>query len=257
MLKRCLQRFGLCPMIALVTLISIVASVLITAGVHAFVLGAPLPGSALFLSILCPALIAPVMGGFTLRLVHELDAAHEQLRLITNLDPLTGVCNRRRFMERLREEMELSRRDGARYSVAFIDVDNFKAINDRHGHLSGDEVLRRLAACCAGAMRQTDLFARIGGEEFAVLLPRTRQEDALSLLERLRARVAGLQVELPEAVLNVTVSIGLASPGAWTPEINGVLREADEALYAAKREGKNRVVVRPALRPVAAESPAV
>ncbi len=242
MIKSSLKRFGLWPMVIGITVMSIVASALITAGVHVLALHTPMPPEAWFISILCPATIAPVMTWLTLHLVLELQRAQESLRLLSNQDELTSVYNRRYFMEKLREEIERSNRYGSALSVALIDVDNFKGINDLHGHISGDEVLRWLAQECLLHVRQTDVFARIGGEEFAILLPQTTRDDAVHMLERLRLCVADLRVELPETVLSITVSIGLASPTGQVSEINNVLREADEALYAAKRQGKNRII---------------
>src|SRR2546423_14960269 len=212
MLKSCLRRFGLWPVIAGVTVISIVVSLAITAFVHVALLGIAMPPAAWALSIVCPLVLGPTMsiGSFTLLI--QLDAAHEQMRLISHTDHLTGAFNRRHFMERLLEEVERSVRSGAPFSVALIDVDNFKAINDTHGHLAGDEVLRTLAHACMQHMREGDTFARFGGEEFAVLLPGTDAAQALHWLERLREQVAQLRVELAGATLGVTVSIGLAAP---------------------------------------------
>jgi diguanylate cyclase (GGDEF)-like protein len=254
MIKRCLKRFGLPTAVGIVTLLSIALSAAISATLHYAVLGIPMTSAAWIVTLACPAIIAPLMAGITFHLLLELDRAHDQLRELSNLDHLTGVHNRRLFMERLREEIERADRYGTPFSVAVIDVDDFKSINDRHGHLGGDELLRRLAQTCIEQVRQTDVFARIGGEEFALLLPHTGRDDALHLVERLRERVAELRVELHDALLGATVSIGLATPHARPASINGVLREADDALYAAKRQGKNRVVsqIAPPPRTVAA-----
>jgi diguanylate cyclase (GGDEF)-like protein len=252
MLKSCLRRFGLWPVIAGVTAISIVVSIAITAFVHLALLGIAMPPAAWALSIVCPLVLGPTMsiGSFTLLI--QLDQAHEQMRLISHTDHLTGAYNRRHFMERLLDEVEKSVRSGAPFSVALIDVDNFKAVNDVHGHLAGDEVLRALVKACMSQVRANDTFARFGGEEFAVLLPGTDVSQAMQWLERLREHVAQLRVELPEATLSITVSIGLASPRLAQPvaaaHINAALRLADEALYRAKREGKNRVAL-PLTRP--------
>jgi diguanylate cyclase (GGDEF)-like protein len=247
MIRTVLRRFGLWPVIAGVTLISIVVSVALTGIVHAAVLGLPMPPVSWVLSIGCPLLLAPTMSRGSFSLLLELDRAHERLRIVSNTDYLTGTSNRRHFMERLLEEVESSARGGPSFSVALIDIDDFKTVNDEHGHLAGDEVLRRIARACMEQVREGDTFARFGGEEFAVLLPRTDIEQSLQWLERLRQHVAQLRVDLPHASLTITVSIGLASPGAGSPapatQINTALRLADEALYRAKREGKNRVAL--------------
>jgi diguanylate cyclase (GGDEF)-like protein len=247
MLKTCLRRYGIWVVVASVTALSILASVAIGITVHHVVLGIEMPASAWALTIGCPAAIAPVMSYGSFSLALKLDQAHEQLRILSITDPLTGAANRRHFMERLLAEVEASRRDGVPFSVALIDIDNFKSVNDLHGHLAGDEVLRRLAAACMAQVRDGDIFARFGGEEFAVLLPQTGIEQAMQWLERLRQQVSELRVELPEVQIGVTVSIGVASPTvAASPaalQLNAALRLADEALYRAKRDGKNRVAL--------------
>jgi diguanylate cyclase (GGDEF)-like protein len=237
-----LKRFGLWPVLAAVTLASIVASIIITGAIHYFVLDIPMERSAWTIAIACPALIAPMMSGISFHLVLQLERAHERLRELTNSDPLTGSYNRRYFMEKLRAELERADRYGTPFSVAFVDIDDFKKINDRYGHLGGDEVLKGVAEACLAHVRQIDVFARIGGEEFAVLLPQTAGDDARQLMERLRACVAKLRVDVADAAVCVTVSIGLASHTGQIREINALMRLADEALYQAKRQGKNQVV---------------
>src|SRR5687767_14531725 len=156
MIKTCLRRYGIWVVVAAVTAISIVASVAIGLAVHHFVLGIEMPASAWALAIVCPALIAPIMSFGSFNLALKLDQAHEQLRILSITDPLTGAANRRHFMERLLAEVEAGRRDGVPFSVALIDIDNFKSVNDLHGHLAGDEVLRRLAAACMAQVRDGD-----------------------------------------------------------------------------------------------------
>jgi diguanylate cyclase (GGDEF)-like protein len=247
MIRTCLRRFGLWPVIVGVTVISILVSLAMTAAVHHGLLGIAMPPAAWILSIGCPLVLAPTMSLGSFSLLVKLDLAHEQLQRISHTDHLTGALNRRCFMERLLDEVQRSVRAGTPFAVALIDVDNFKAINDTHGHLAGDEVLKGLARACIGHMREGDTFARFGGEEFAVLLPGTDGAQALAWLERLRQHVAQVRVELPGASLGVTVSIGLAAPSLTAPagaaHIDTALRQADEALYRAKREGKNRVAL--------------
>jgi len=165
------------------------------------------------------------------------DAAldRERLRADGLTDPLTGVPNRRFFEQRLAEEVGRLRR-GTPAALALVDVDHFKQVNDRHGHPTGDAVLRRVAADLGGGLRDSDLLARWGGEEFAVLLPATGPGQAREIGERLRRRVAA-SGETPA----VTVSIGLA-PGVAGEGAAAWLERADRALYAAKAAGRDRVM---------------
>lgn len=157
------------------------------------------------------------------------------------VDSLTGLANRRRADEALEAELARSDRLGDPTGLILLDVDDFKAVNDRYGHPTGDEVLRAVAATLRDAVRQIDTAARWGGEEFAVVLPATDLDGASQLAERLRAALAEREIVGPDdQTLRVTASFGVAAslPGS-TPE--RLVETADDALYRAKRAGKNRV----------------
>jgi diguanylate cyclase (GGDEF)-like protein len=160
------------------------------------------------------------------------EKSHQALR-----DPLTGIYNRRVLQDALSRELLRAARDAGEVSLTLLDIDDFKAINDVHGHDAGDEVLRRVAACGREVVRPGDTFARIGGEEFALLTPGAGAQEALLIAERLRLAVAALEV-LPDR--NVTVSAGLAAWPADARDGDTLRRAADEALYRAKAAGKNR-----------------
>jgi diguanylate cyclase (GGDEF)-like protein len=153
-------------------------------------------------------------------------------------DPLTGLLNRRTFLERLMEEFAESRRHGRPLSVAMLDIDNFKQCNDRHGHDVGDEVLRRFAALLKESVRDNDMAVRYGGEEFVLLLPNTDEQDAMALCARLLARIHA--TGWPRGP--VTASVGCASLHAGLTHGTCLVTQADEALYAAKRSGKDRAL---------------
>lgn len=156
-------------------------------------------------------------------------------------DALTGLQNRGTFMARAGSEIERCATSQARPSFLLLDLDSFKAINDRWGHATGDEALRALAACFQSVLRSGDALARMGGEEFAVMLPETSPDAAAQIAERIRERVAELRVE-SRPVLRLTVSIGVSATGqGQTAE--DVLKAAETALSEAKRTGRNRVVV--------------
>lgn len=155
-------------------------------------------------------------------------------------DPLTGLANRRWFDERLAEEVAKAERTGAPLSIALVDLDHFKEINDRFGHDAGDEVLRQFAALARERLRRSDRPCRTGGEEFALLLPGTTEEEAVRLVDRLRQDVA-LTAFTAVRTRRVTISGGVAR---WRrgETAADLLRRADAALYAAKRGGRNRIV---------------
>lgn len=179
----------------------------------------------------------------------ELAAANVRLEELAIRDELTGVANRRRFDQALAGEWRRCARFGRPVSVIMVDLDDFKRYNDTFGHLEGDRCLRHAAAAMAGVVsRPGDLFARYGGEEFTALLPETSSRAAASVAERMRATVEALAVPRPglDPPPRVTVSIGVATRvPADGDDADTVVKAADEALYRAKAEGKNRVVVAP------------
>jgi diguanylate cyclase (GGDEF)-like protein/PAS domain S-box-containing protein len=168
-----------------------------------------------------------------------------RLEGLAHTDALTGVNNRRRFTDLASDELARAQRHGQPVALLMIDLDHFKSVNDRLGHAGGDTVLRSFAATAEGVMRQGDIFGRVGGEEFAALLPQTTPEGAEVLAERLRQRIAERPVTVGGAALHFSVSIGVS---AWQPgeadaaDIDRLMVAADRALYAAKAQGRDRVV---------------
>ncbi|MBV9829724.1 MAG: sensor domain-containing diguanylate cyclase [Alphaproteobacteria bacterium] len=170
----------------------------------------------------------------------------DELRRLTTTDQLTGTLNRYAFFERAAAEEMRCRRHGEWMSAIMIDADHFKRVNDVHGHAVGDRVLKSLATVCQGELRGNDVIARLGGEEFAVLLPSTDPAQALRVAERLRAQIEALEIPLPgnEVPLRITASLGIAATGGGAEEVRKVeelLEMADQALYRAKHGGRNRV----------------
>ena len=156
-------------------------------------------------------------------------------------DHLTGLANRRAFFEAAEQELTRSKAVPRPTSVIVFDADHFKAINDRHGHPGGDAVLQQLAAILGETFREVDVVARIGGEEFAVLLPSTDLPRAAVVAERLRSSVASQAVHFDGSRIGYTVSAGVACLVDGEGGIDLLLKRADQALYAAKRAGRNRV----------------
>lgn len=174
------------------------------------------------------------------RMAVRVDQTEEQLRTIATTDVLTGLPNRRAVLERLHAEITRSAREQTEVGVASIDVDFFKSVNDTHGHAAGDAVLKGIGERLQGAVREYDTVGRIGGEEFLVVAPDVDDAELAVLGERLRAAVAAVPVRDDHKEIPVTISIGLALWKLGTSS-DDVLRRADNALYRAKQNGRNRV----------------
>lgn len=163
----------------------------------------------------------------------------DELRQVLTADHLTGVLNRRCFMERAEREMRRKVPHGGRCCVAMVDADHFKMVNDTFGHAAGDAALRAIAEVLRTETHEDDLVGRLGGEEFAVLMPTTSLELAEQVAERLRGGVAALRLEHEGRPIPLTVSIGIAESSAV--DLKQLLTDADAALYGAKHSGRNRV----------------
>lgn len=187
------------------------------------------------------ALVAKSVSDIRLRLIakrRELREALERVQALATHDVLTGLANRAHMQDLLDHETRRCQRGGASFCVAIIDLDFFKIVNDVHGHRVGDEVLKRFAAEAQTQLRNIDTLARWGGEEFVLLLPQTRLEEALIGLERLRQHIAGQQLVPSVPDLHVTFSGGVAQ-WAINETSDRVVERADQALYAAKAKGRN------------------
>ncbi|HXE07574.1 MAG TPA: GGDEF domain-containing protein, partial [Acidobacteriaceae bacterium] len=161
----------------------------------------------------------------------------------TRLDSLTGLHNRRAFEEMIQREVQLAARDNTPLTLLMMDLDHFKQLNDTWGHALGDRALRTFGGVLLTVTGTRDAVARLGGEEFAILLPGRSARSALSLAERLRATVEGLRLSEGEELVRFTVSVGLSSLQAGETGFEPMLRRADRALYKVKRSGRNRVLL--------------
>jgi two-component system, cell cycle response regulator len=168
---------------------------------------------------------------------------HEEIYRLTIMDGLTQIHNQRYLVEFLERELARSARHQRPLAIILFDIDWFKLINDEFGHLGGDFTLRELAGCVKKTVRREDLFARYGGEEFALVLVESTLEGAIDVAERIRASVETHGFRFEEKPFSLTISLGVAfTSGDATLTAAGLLRQADEKLYAAKRAGRNRVV---------------
>ena len=170
----------------------------------------------------------------------------DQLTRLAVTDPLTQLLNRRGIEDKLRQELERSRRYNQYFSILLIDIDYFKTINDTHGHAAGDRVLASFAANLRNNLRITDAVARWGGEEFLVLLPEYQQEAVLKVAEKLRERTADATFDINDHQhIRLSISVGVAICSTDDIDTDAVISRADEALYQAKLLGRNRVKILP------------
>lgn len=195
-----------------------------------------------FLFVLAVILVTSV--GFLLLHKERSEEAAQKLALI---DPLTGAFNRRTFLELAEKEIARTRRARGSLSLIMLDLDHFKQMNDRNGHLAGDEVLKGVVAITLTCLRKEDFLVRYGGEEFCILLPSVAIDRAAVMAERIREAVEQARFSFKGRALSVTISIGVTTLSMEGNEnVDTVVNRADEALYAAKKAGRNRVVAFPA-----------
>jgi diguanylate cyclase (GGDEF)-like protein len=172
----------------------------------------------------------------------QLQEANANLAILAATDHLTGINNRRAFIERSQTEVARAQRSGTSFSVAALDLDHFKLINDRFGHATGDAVLKRFAEQAALQLRTADLIGRMGGEEFMITFPDTGLDKAKIIAERIRRSIEEMQMTEAGSLIPITVSIGLAEFPLDGAQLDHVFAHADRRLYRAKQLGRNRVV---------------
>jgi two-component system, cell cycle response regulator len=190
-----------------------------------------------------PELLARIRAGKRIvDLQKELVEKNHRLELLSITDGLTKLHNHRYFQDELARAFDEAQRYQRPLSLAMIDIDFFKAVNDTHGHAVGDEILKSVAALYSSSVRSTDLVARYGGEEFGLMMPETTLTDAIVLAEKLRTKIAETRFETEVGPLDVTVSVGVASiPHTKIRTAYELIVSADKALYRAKRNGRNQV----------------
>jgi diguanylate cyclase (GGDEF)-like protein len=176
------------------------------------------------------------------RIIDEVEQLQSKLRDASVRDPLTGLFNRRYLDATLQRELHRATREGRPLALLMVDADHFKRVNDRYGHAGGDEVLRALAGVLTELHRSEDVVCRYGGEEFVVVLPGSNLALARQRAEAVRSRVAQLQIATDAGFVSITVSIGLATR-RHDEDAQALFKRADAAVYVAKAEGRNRVVV--------------
>lgn len=193
----------------------------------------------LLLSLVATFLLAYVAGNYMF--LRPVEQEIEKLIDVADTDPLTQILNRRGF-ERLTGELLARAQPGEKYALLAMDLDHFKKINDQYGHATGDEVLKETSARLRGVLRENELLARVGGEEFAIFIPQVARDNVMLLAERVRVAIGGIPFETGMGNLHVTASIGVAHRRPNVP-LDKFMAEADKALYKGKRGGRNRVAI--------------
>jgi diguanylate cyclase (GGDEF)-like protein len=173
--------------------------------------------------------------------ITQLKLLQEKLELLATTDSLTGILNRRHFIELSEKEMSRAQRSGTPLSIAMIDIDHFKIINDTHGHTVGDLVIKELVALCKDDLRPYDLLGRIGGEEFAIMMVQCDLQKAFTVSERLRKRIVNHVISADGKDISIKISVGVAELSGDMESFESIMNRADQALYVAKKLGRNRV----------------
>jgi diguanylate cyclase (GGDEF)-like protein len=242
MFRIILRRYGTAKVTIGLTLISILLSLGITWGVNALLQGGPL-GEGLAIAIVVPMLVAPIMNIQILRLLLQLDEAEQRLQVLSHTDDLTQTYNRRYFIQYIDQEFKRAKRYGTTFSVALLDIDNFKQINDQWGHLVGDQVLRSLTQMLKASIREADVCARYGGDEFILLFPQTDKLQTEIWVRWVYETFAASSIQVDEMQITPLFSVGVAAFEGSFDNFDQVLKQADDALYEAKHTGGNHFVL--------------
>jgi diguanylate cyclase (GGDEF)-like protein len=239
-LGRLVKRLGVGASTALLTLVATLSAVAITQ-VFISLAGQGNRWLATLISSACGLTITPVLGYLMLTLVKHIEADRDSMRRFATQDALTGLFNRRHFMEMVEREWSRARRYQTMGAMLLLDLDHFKQVNDRFGHLCGDAVLVAVAEVMQETLRHPDVSGRFGGEEFIAFLPQTDELGGVDVAERLRQRIEATPIQCEGQSVAVTVSVGVAAMRPEHLRLDHLIRDADAAMYEAKAAGRNCV----------------
>jgi len=238
MLRTILRKYGLLRTTLGLTVISVVLSVFITVCINSM-MGNTEIGIGLPISMIVPAFITPIFSAQILRLALNLDRAEQRLQVLSTTDDLTQIYNRRYFIEYAERELDRARRYGEVFSIAILDFDNFKLINDTYGHMAGDRMLQEASKIIQKTIRSADVFARYGGDEFILLFPETNETQARECVERIFDEYASARMKIEDSAFELKISLGVATFEGQVADLDDLLKRADYALYQAKKRGGN------------------
>lgn len=242
-----LAKLGRSKTVAIITVLaSILATILTAVGVTAlnrsgFDIDFEL---AIWFAVCVPLIVAPLLSWHLIGMLLKIYRMEEEMRDLASHDSLTGLLSRHAFFDSAHNYLSLAKRDRSPFSVAIVDLDYFKSINDQYGHPAGDAVLKLFADVVNSVSRRSDIIGRLGGEEFALALPSTNSAEAFEFSGRLHNAIGKAVLKHKDNIIQYTASIGLASfdPDS-DDDLDQLLARADQALYQAKREGRNRTAV--------------
>lgn len=233
-----LLAMGLARAVLVATIVSILLSLLVCGTAIYVTMPQTMLEEWVYFAIITPAVVSPLVSLVIFKMAYELAETRAALANAASTDHLTGLANRRQFLESAERDVALARRRQSPAALVMMDIDHFKALNDRFGHAGGDAVLVAISAACNARLRQTDLLCRWGGEEFIVLLPMCGLEDAVRVAENLRRTVETTQVDGIDTM--ITMSLGATEITLGEP-LDNAIAKADEQLYRAKAAGRNQV----------------
>jgi diguanylate cyclase (GGDEF)-like protein len=241
MFRSIIRHHGITWVASGITLIAIALALGITWGVHMLLKGHGLKED-LLIAVLAALVIVPIFSVPILRLLRQLDEAEKHLQTLSFTDDLTQIYNRRYFMQYLDQEFKRAQRTGDVFSIAILDLDNFKHINDQWGHLVGDQVLQAMTRKFEGTMRQADICARYGGDEFIFLFPHTNRVQVQIWADRIYEIFAETPIRLDGVEISPSFSVGVASFERIVATLGDLFKQADDSLYQAKHNGGNQYV---------------
>ena len=242
-MRELIQKLGRVNTVIVITVFSILFSVILSSVISYSIIGPEFIVRSILIAITIPLIVAPLCAWPLMGLLMKIDSLEKKMRNLATYDSLTGLLSRQAFIQNAKSFIDFAQREQIPFSVIALDLDRFKKINDSYGHAAGDEILKHFATATQIILRKGDLIGRIGGEEFAILLPNTSQADADTLAVRLHQTIRESTIAYGHASITYSVSMGLVSLlGKETDAIEDILNRADQSLYLAKENGRDCTV---------------
>jgi diguanylate cyclase (GGDEF)-like protein len=236
-MKQWFLRIGIIRACILIVVLATLLSLVITS-IVLNIMGEEMTGTAIVAAVVTPAITATIFSIIVLRLVYDLDEAERTNKTLARTDDLTGLHNRRSYLEIAGREIERAQRFGHEFALIAFDIDDLKRINDKYGHLVGDKVLKQIASACKEVVRSTDVIARLGGDEFVILVIESKKLNIDDYMGRLANRITGIGIgkEIKEPI---TASMGAKRYTSEIKTIDDMYSAADREMYVSKRNNSS------------------